>query len=350
MLKNIILILLLSVLSVSAEEITFKLSKSIPVKQQELSVSLSKAVRFKLIDPDGKTVFEKTSGKFTFVPKKSGFYRLRFEKQTVTFPVTAKMLNIVYWNCPRTVKYLTAKLIPRSKREQDLKYWENRGVIPLAWIPGVARKWKTWTAKMFFDEWTKENVAGFCLDELSGAPSHKHQMAEATAALKMLHEKRPESYMAAYTSGYNKTLIKETTPFVDVLMIECYLTGFQCYKKLNQVWEMVKECNAQKNSIISLGASCKWVTSKKEMCKQIVHTKQAAPEAPGIAFFGNDPRDSIWEYTDELIYKYYIMPVLTIKGNTVYNYGGMAARGIKVKCAEKKQSNRIVGCRKKYCF
>jgi hypothetical protein len=318
-----------------------KLSKSIPVKGEELTVTLPEKTVFKLFDPDRKPVpIEIIPGQtFAFTPQKSGVYQIVQNGREFAVPVVAEPLHIVYWHCPRSVRYVTARLIPRAERTTDLQYWNGRGVLPLTWIPGVGDEWKDWTSQQFIEEWGKEEVSGLMMDELSWAPRHEKVMGEITEALKIFHERNPRPYLAVYmvyAPGHTKDdLIKANAPYTDILMLECYLHGFQGYPKLALTWDAVKRCKMKEKCIIALGITTlqtqyKWITTKKEIRKQIIACKLAAPDAPGIAFFGKAQHDSVAEAGDQAIYEYFIMPVLMVEDNCLYNYGGMDARDIKI--------------------
>lgn len=215
-----------------------------------------------------------------------------------------------HWSLQHQPKYATGALV---RDGADIEYWSGKGVVAQRWRGG------RWAYVQGFD--TPERLAdhwlapsefvwpGIVIDEITGQPDSRDVMGEA---LLIARERRPDLYIAAYVVPHisREKLVAGLREGADLVLIEAYETSARSgYARVASRWESAVTHDLVDKSIVALGLSQTWITTPQELRRQLHFIRYHSPEAPGVGFFGEAPRD-LYESIDEYLGNYFAGPSL----------------------------------------
>ena len=397
--------LVLSAADIATSDIT--LSKAIPVEKEEVSlrarvrnigegkaenVSVHFSVHKKGGEnvPAGKELISSIPGKgeaetqikYSFL--QNGLYFITVEvdpenkikesdktnnKASYEVPVVVNKIYLFEYGI-KNLRYVN--IVRGGGKDEERRYWENRGAIYCQWT-GCKPKEKS--EEELVEYWASSLKKGYnairideigfyerAFDDEEGPES---VMLKALRALKMLKKQYPELFVAVHTCGsLNPPEANAYRIGADLVLCEAYLNYFQgrpggfeshqAYRYYDHRIEVARRMDILKKTIMQISLDERFLPiTKEDVEESIRYIRRKAPEMPGIAFFGKCP-DLLYEAADQLCFKYFILPVITLWEEditfsnyhpragedvdifvTIHNIGGMDAKDVTVNLYDK---------------
>jgi len=311
----------------------------------------------------------------TWVPETNGLYELAVvvksggEKETFTrrVPVVVKKLYFCWWTSLETCKeknieYVNIAYVGKTK--EGVEGWKKRGAIPCLWKGIGKEKSAEDFVKYLEGGFDKIPAEGIMFDEIGWYEKTPYG-EDMLQGFKDFKKKHPEIPTFVYICGSLKPELCNIAknPYrkegaVDLLMLEAYfnyqIPGFNSYTRpayFDQRINMARDYDVLTSSIMILGINDRpgiYTTTPEDLEDQVIYIRKHAPEMPGIGFFGTHTAVDV--VADELIFKYFISPVVTSWDRDIlfsnhspkageeitifanlYNIGGMDAKGVQAR-------------------
>ena len=267
---------------------------------------------------------------------------------TLAFPVVRREVFILYHaNTSRALmnmRYQTHITFARGDAEERA-YWTRRGVKLLLHRMGTPTRSGVATVEQRVAYWA-ETGQDLVIDELLNASGEEGVlMARACKAFK---EKYPHIWLAIWCAPAPRESFHEGLRYADAVLPEMYLRHEGQYKDTD--WHLAnhRKGGFAERTFITLamdsrkgkdedGRKCpRWSSDRAETEKQIRSLRTARPEMMGVCLYGNFAEQDLIAEADDLFYRYWIMPVLTLQSALdsgavkVRNIGAMDARHVVV--------------------
>ncbi len=204
----------------------------------------------------------------------------------------------------------------------------------------------------FLADWTAATKGpyrdGMAMDEW-GQPNF---YPEACEAIKRVCRERDGRFVVPWLNTPCDPIVADAFRNTDVILSEMYI-GWQEYhhdyrRLLGQSIDGAKKYGLLEKWVFALnmmdgfdGDSAIQAPTIEQREREVQYLRMRGPEMPGVAFYGGYRpwgRNTIIRQTDELCYKYFIAPAVTLDGPwqvqgdslraTAWNIGGMTARNV----------------------
>lgn len=247
--------------------------------------------------------------------------------------VTPHLLHFNYWSCPPSQRYVTSVLAPKDEETALAASWLSRGVLPLRWKwgYGIAKEWKT--AETYAEDWKKlaPSQAGIMIDEFGSGEPIDQLMGRA---LSLVRKEAPGLFLAPYCMGVDGDGMVAGFRDADLILVECYVGDWRGYGVFDR-WRSTRKHELAGKALAVLGLGPDWVTTEKELRRQVAYIRTTMPEMPGLAFFPG-ASDRLMQAVDRAIYDYYLAPAVLLttdaEGHTaeVRNLGCLPAKQVSI--------------------
>lgn len=315
-----------------------------------------------------------------WTPQRNGLHSIHISARCVSpqidtsvskeIPVVSKQFWFPWFGSDKNFKYANIVL---DDSPEGQEYWQERGAKPCAWKPGNQVIKDMVSAEQYmgilYEGIPNMKSKGILIDEIGDYDWNLSQMNLSSVGLKGLSEltsQHPELFVGIWVSGSLRPALCNITKNVyrqkgvDLLMLESYhniqISEFQSYTRyayFDQRINMARDLDVLTNCVITLGVSGtdRYEVTPEDLEDQIRYIRTMAPEMPGVGFFYADPKkEKLLKFADELCYKYWILPVVTVWDRDIffsnvqskpgekvrisadiYNIGGMDARNVVVR-------------------
>lgn len=230
---------------------------------------------------------------------------------------------------------------PGTTLAEELTLWRERGVIAQQWRGG---RWAYEngfeTPEKLAEHWRAGRQGGFqgiVIDEIT---VDEAQRRVAGAALLELAASDPDLHVAVYIApGITEGVLAEgLRRGADRVLIETYQgSAISDYGLIGRRWASAIEHDLAEKSLVVLGLGPEWITTARELRRQLHHVRYHFPEMNGIAFFGNldELHPGFAAEIDALLGLFYTRPVLRVErsegGALVFcNIGAVASPPIEL--------------------
>ncbi|MBC7329787.1 hypothetical protein H5T88_05435 [bacterium] len=285
-----------------------------------------------------------------WIAKESGIYNLKvkviakgkvFSKET-SFPVVERKVEFAWYGTPKDLKFPT---ICTTIRQEEIEEWLWEGRIPLVFKPGVCY-WSQHPESKIEEQvacWSNipKGAEGIGIDEY-GACEVSDKVLEA---IKMFKRNNPNLKIALWTTGGDE---EKLSPYVDYFLPEVYLNYHNMHLGvLEEAIKGIKEKRLERQTLIGLGINYEpqhrtLLTAPAELEEQFRLIKSSCPDILGVAIFYYGSVPQLDRLSDELFYRYFVLPVYSyewtigkekgiakVKGK-VKNIGNMKGKEVEV--------------------
>ena len=349
--NTVVTVLLVAMVVCHGGNIEVGWSHSLPLAGEKLLITVKGAppgFSAEVTSPrDGQqqpVALQAAGNKLEMLPEEDGFYELalygpdRTLLEKIEFPVLGRQIHIIFWDCPTTQRYVSARQI---WPEKDGDFWLTRGTLNLTWAPGLKARPADKEALTGKYARRMQESDGILIDEFyMGNPEYyPYQCQTVCPAIADARIQVPDKKIYAWTASIDpecSTINQCIADSIDLIIMETYMASFLQYRRIAARHRAAVESGWAEKSIIGLGIGEDWITTGKEAAQQIQSTKEQLPDNAGIAFFGDGSRQEIMHAIDQSVRQYYLMPVLRLDKDRrrLSNFGGMTARGVKYEDAE----------------
>jgi hypothetical protein len=257
----------------------------------------------------------------------------------VEVPVVQRRLYFAWYGVAhgQPLKWVNVAMHPRGL---DAERWIERGAMPLSWAGGYCYKEKTEDEFVaYWSEALAQSERGIAIDEF-GCDNGGAVDRRMATALRRVKSQHPDSFILAWNAGHlPDVLTAGYRESADLIVPEVYMqyVGW-LYPAFDGVAKQARAAGIAGKTVFGLCTTTdKGGVTKEQLERQFRYIKRVAPEFPGVAFF-NAYRvaSGMLEWADELCYRYFILPVLTVERGTsgrwrLRNIGGVDAEHVWVK-------------------
>ena len=267
---------------------------------------------------------------------------------TLTFPVVRREVFILYHGNSRVplmkMRYQTHLPFDRGDAEERA-YWTRRGVMLLLHRMGTPTRSSVATVEQRVAYWA-ETGQDLLIDELINRKGEEGVLM--ARAFKAFKEKYPHIRLAVWCAPSPFKSYHQGLGYADAVLPEVYLRHEGQYKDTDWYLADHRKGGFADRTFIALamdsrqgkdedGRKCpRWSSDRAETERQIRSLRAARPEMMGVALYGNFAEEDLIAEADDLFYRYWIMPVLTLElarhsgAVTLRNIGAMDARDVVV--------------------
>lgn len=249
--------------------------------------------------------------------QKNGIYEAELqidtgkEKKEVifSFPVVERKVEFAWYGTPKDLRWAT---ISTTIEKDYIEEWLWEGRIPLAFKPGVCfwDKHKEAPIQAQISCWSDipKGAEGIGIDEY-GEGEAGNKVKEAIKGFK---EKYPDYKIALWTVG---GIPEDLAPYVDYFLPECYLNYHNMHLGiLMNCIEHIKSKGLERKTLLGLGINYEpnqgvLLTTPEELEAQFKLAKSLRPDLLGIAIFYYGSVPQLDKLSDELFYRYFVLPV-----------------------------------------
>ena len=267
---------------------------------------------------------------------------------TLAFPVVRRNVFILYHGNTRVpmmkMRYQT-HLTHDGRDASDRAYWTRRGVNLLLHRMGTPTRSDIATVEQRVAYWA-ETGQDVIIDELLNRKGEEGVlMAQAIRAFK---QKYPHIWLAVWCAPAPLESYHQGLRYADAVLPEVYLRHEGQYKGSD--WHMAVHSKGgfADRTFITLAVDSRrgkdedgrktprWASDRAELERQVRSLRAARPEMMGVALYANFAGADLIAEADDLFWRYWIMPVLTLEPTldartvTVRNIGAMDARDVVV--------------------
>ena len=266
---------------------------------------------------------------------------------TMSFPVVRRNVFLLYHGNSTTplmdMRYQTHLTFDGDAEE--LAYWTRRGVRLLLQRVGTPTRSNVATVEQRVAYWA-ETGRDLIIDELLNLGGEEGVvMARAFKAFK---EKYPHIWLAVWCAPAPFESYHQGLRYVDAVLPEIYLRHEDQYR--NSDWHLAahRQGGFADRTFITLAVDSRrgededgrktprWSSDRAEIERQIRSLRAARPDMMGVALYANFAEQHLIAAADDLFWRYWIMPVLTLEQAadsetvTMRNIGAMDARDVVV--------------------
>ena len=297
-----------------------------------------------------------------WLPKKSGLYTISI---AVDPGYTSGESNRYNNNLSFEVAVLDKQIYLASwiYRTPNIKYsnlglaftwnwneWLRRGAIPLRWAGGMKYTKKGWNADKMFNHW--DEAAKDCIKRCSGKLKGGILIDEfgdldtepiLIKAFQKFKKKYPDMFVQVWQSGLaSYDVAQKMKKSMSLYMMERYLNLGTDLRSFDGAIYTTRKYGIISKTLMAISPRrCDGKNAPAAQIRfieeQIKYIKKNAPEMPGICiYFGRDVcLPGVDSSSDELAFKYYALPVLSVKPKgknliSINNCGAMTAYNVKV--------------------
>jgi hypothetical protein len=285
-----------------------------------------------------------------WMAKESGIYNLKIEitangkifSKEMSFPVVERKVEFAWYGTPKDLRFPT---ICTTIRQEEIEEWLWEGRTPLVFKPGVCYWGKHPESKIEEQVACWSNIPkgaeGIGIDEY-GVCEVSEKVIEA---IKMFKTNNPNLKIALWTTGGDEDKL---SPYVDYFLPEVYLNYHNMHLGvLEGALKGIKERRLERKTLIGLGINYEpqqgtLMTTPSELEEQFKLIKSSCPDILGVAIFYYGSVPQLDKLSDELFYRYFVLPVYSyewtlgkekgiakVKGK-VKNIGNMMGKGMEV--------------------
>jgi hypothetical protein len=285
-----------------------------------------------------------------WMTQESGIYNLKIKitangnifSKEMSFPVVERKVEFAWYGTPKDLKFPT---ICTTIRQEEIEEWRWEERIPLVFKPGVCYWGKHPESKIEEQVACWSNIPkgaeGIGIDEY-GVCEESNKIIEA---IKMFKRNNPNFKIALWTTGGDE---EKLSPYADYFLPEVYLNYHNMHLGvLEGALKGMKEKGLERKTLIGLGINFEpehgtLLTTPAELEEQFKLIKSFCPEILGVAIFYYGSVPQLDKLSDELFYRYFVLPVYsyewaigkekgiaTVKGK-VKNSGNMGGKGIEL--------------------
>ncbi len=251
--------------------------------------------------------------------------------QTVT--VVKRTLHFHYWHLDPSLKYVTEGLLNDATK---IAYWCDRGVMGQKWRGG---KWayqslELTTPAALAENWIEpleRGWAGVLIDEMIAGGEIDEVLGDALIEAR---KRSPKIYLAVYTvAGGGEKKMRGLREAADRVLPEAYEEDdSRGYSRIVNRVDAVAAKVGMERTLVTL-AFKKWITTPRELRRQLHFVRYRYPHMPGVAFFGSPPFST--DVFNTLLRQFYIDPVIRVEklgsGDVAFkNIGGADAPATEV--------------------
>ncbi|MFW6414511.1 MAG: hypothetical protein ACOCZS_04335 [Verrucomicrobiota bacterium] len=219
-----------------------------------------------------------------------------------------------------SVKHATEGLW-RSRRseetdlEAELEKFSELDIIPQRWRGGRhAYRNGHDTPESLAEYWVAPVENGWEAIVIDEITNDTELRKIAGQALIRARELAPDLHIAVYVvpSIYGEELVNGLYKAADRILIEAYHKNSRYdYSRIEERYNSAIEHDLVDKSLIVLGVRKPWITSRRELRRQLHFTRYTFPEMPGIAVFGNTS-EQMSEWLELELERFYSQPVLHV--------------------------------------
>lgn len=227
---------------------------------------------------------------------------------------------------------------------EERAYWTRCGLSLLLHLGGTPTPRGIATIEQRVAYWA-ESGQDVAINELMNHRKGKEDLLMAQA-VKAFKEKYPHIWLALWCSPAPLEAYQQGVRYADAVVPEVYLRHEGQYKDIDWYLAADRKGGYADRSFISLaidsrqgkdrdGRKCpRWSSDRAEIERQIRSLRTARPDMMGVALYANYAEEDLIAEADDLIGRYWVMPVLTLEpasGSgtlTLRNIGAMDARNV----------------------
>ena len=277
---------------------------------------------------------------------------------TLAFPVVRREVFIYYHGGDNRLKLMKMRYYTHTTfsaqpimeqagwpASKERAYWTRRGVKLLLHRAGTPSRSSVATVEQRVAYWA-ETGQDLIIDELLNRPGEESiLMARACKAFK---ERYPHIQLVVWCAPEPFESYHQGLRYADAVLPEVYLRHEGQYKDTD--WHLAnhRKGGFAGRTFIALamdsrqgtdedGHKCpRWSSDRSETERQIRSLRTARPEMMGVGLYGNFAEEDLIAEADDLFYRYWVMPVLTLERGSdagavrLRNIGAMDARDVVV--------------------
>ena len=265
---------------------------------------------------------------------------------TLAFPVVRREVFIFYHgDTSRMLMKMRYQTHITRGTGEERAYWIRRGVKLLLQRMGTPTRSSVATVEQRVAYWA-ETGQDLVIDELLNRKSEGEEGVLMARAFKAFKEKYPHIWLAVWCAPAPIKSYHQGLRYVDAVLPEVYLRHEGQYK--NTDWHLAahRKGGFADRTFITLamdsrqgvdedGRKCpRWSSDRAETERQIRSLRTARPQMMGVCLYGNFAKEDLFAEADDLFYRYWIMPVVTLEpasGSgtvTLRNIGAMDSRDV----------------------
>ncbi len=229
-----------------------------------------------------------------------------------SFPVVERKVEFAWYGTPKDLRWAT---LSTTIEEDYIGEWLWEGRTALAFKPGVCF-WDTHKDASVEEQvfcWSKipGGAEGIGIDEYYGGGEAGEKVIEA---IKKFKERHPNLKVALWCVG---AIPEDIVPYVDYFLPECYLNYHNMHLGiLRKYLEEIRDKKLERKTLLGLGINYQpnqgvLLTTSKELEAQFRIIKSLCPNILGIAIFYYGSVPQLDKLSDELFYRYFVLPVIT---------------------------------------
>ncbi|UCH36048.1 MAG: hypothetical protein JSV65_06755 [Armatimonadota bacterium] len=289
-----------------------------------------------------------------WTPRDSGWYTIRVTgggmgELEAQVPVVRTPLYFAWYGVSpgQPLKWVNVAMHARGL---EAERWIERGALPLSWAGGYCYKEKTEGEFVtYWGDLLAQSERGIAIDEF-GCDYGGEVDQKMAAALRRVKAEHPDGFVLAWSAGpLSDVLTAGYRESANLVLPEVYMQylGWH-YPVFDRIAEQARAAGIADKTVFGLCTTTdKGGVTKEQLEEQFRYIKRLAPEFPGVAFY-NAYRvaPGMIEWADELCYRYFIAPVLTVKESErdewiLRNIGGIDARDVWMKWGERGDSRPL---------
>ena len=277
---------------------------------------------------------------------------------TLTFPVVRREVFIYYHGGDNRLKLMKMRYYTHTTfsaqpimeqagwpASKERAYWTRRGVKLLLHRAGTPSRSSVATVEQRVAYWA-ETGQDLIIDELLNRPGEEGVLM--ARACKEFKQKYPHIWLAIWCSPAPNESFHQGLRHADAVLPEVYLRHEGQYKDTDWYLAENRKGGFADRAFIALamdsrqgvdedGRKCpRWSSDRSETERQIRSLRTARPEMMGVGLYGNFAEEDLIAEADDLFYRYWVMPVLTLEPGPeagavrLRNIGAMDARDVVV--------------------
>ncbi|MDQ8192808.1 hypothetical protein QEH59_00125 [Coraliomargarita sp. SDUM461004] len=250
-------------------------------------------------------------------------------------------MHFHYWRPDGIERVTSAHMSPKGgshQVSQEISEWQQLGVVPQRWRGGIWAYRKGYdTPETLAEYWVKpveDGWPGILIDEITQEGNLREV---AGKALIKAREMAPDLMIAVYVVPgiTDHDFIEGLRSAADLVLIESYLGSARTeYRWIETRYQSAIENGLEDKSVLVLGLGGKWITTQRELCRQLHFIRYYFPEMPGIAFFGST-NPAMVKWLNAELKLFYENPVLLVelvddKQAIVRNIGRSTAKSAQI--------------------